>query len=213
MEFARRKRPDVRDRNQNAGRYRGRAIPRNYRCPARGFRGMSPTTGEDWPTSGTRESDRPRHRATQQCLGRGSAAVECGEGKGTVGNRKRIDSGRRTTKVSRRPRTFGQSEGYARDHGEMGELGRPACDSAAARPVCEKLRARAAAGSRQPARRGEQALLIGISAENSRRFETRDERHSVSRSACDSKLAEASPQLRMSCPRLRRWGLNRRRNP
>jgi hypothetical protein len=44
------------------------------------------------------------------------------------------------------------------------------------------LRARAAAGSRQPARRGEQALLIGISAENSRRFETRDERHSVSRS-------------------------------
>ena len=88
---------------------------------------MSATTGEDWPTSGTRESDRPRHRATQRCLDRGSATAECGEGKGTGGNYKRIDSGRHTTKVSRRPRTFGQSEGYARDPGGGSVLGR-ACD-------------------------------------------------------------------------------------
>ena len=40
---------------------------------------MSATTGEDWPTSGTRESDRPRHRATQRCLDRGSAAAGRGE--------------------------------------------------------------------------------------------------------------------------------------
>lgn len=89
---------------------------------------MSATTGEDWPTSGTRESDRPRHRATQRCLDRGSAAAERGEGKGIGGNHKRIDSGRRTTKVSRALERSGDPKVYARDHGgSANKLGR-ACD-------------------------------------------------------------------------------------
>jgi hypothetical protein len=78
---------------------------------------VSATTGEDWPTSGTRESDRPRHRATERCLDRGSAAAEGGEGKGIGGNHKRIDSGRRTTKVSRGLERSGDPKVYALDHG------------------------------------------------------------------------------------------------
>src|SRR5262249_49846833 len=77
----------------------------------------SETAEEDWATRGTRESDRRRHGATQRCLDRGSAAAERGEGKGIGGNHKRIDSGRRTTKVSRALERSGDPKVYARDHG------------------------------------------------------------------------------------------------